>query len=248
MIRCYVEPEQWRCGEIELANGEAGHLARVLRARAGDEVIVFDGRGASAAARILSAGRGRVVVSIDPASRREDPPPAVAVTLMQAVPKPQSFEWILQKAGELGACAIVPVLSERVVWRAGRADADARRERWRAIAIGAAKQCGDNRIPEIAPAARLSDLLPILRQYELCLVGALRPGARPMREALAETRGAAPKSVALLVGPEGDFTPRELDAAVAAGARPVSFGPRVLRSETAALFGLSALLCEFGGR
>ena len=246
MIRCSIEPEQWLRGELELPDGEARHLARVLRARAGDEVVVFNGRGAWAKARILSAARGRVVLSIDPASRRADPPPALKITLMQAVPKPQSFEWILQKAGELGAGAIVPVLSERVVWRAGRADAAAKLERWRAIAIGAAKQCGANRIPEIAPPTSLAGLLPTFGQYDLCLLGDLRPGARPIREALAEARGAAPKSIALLVGPEGDFTPAEMDAAIAAGATPLSFGPRVLRSETAAIFGLSALQYEFG--
>ena len=246
MIRCFVEPENWLGGEFALPDGEAHHLAHVLRARAGDEVTLFDGLGLSVQASILSLDRGRVLVRLNPASRRMEPPAAVAVTLMQAIPKPQSFEWILQKAGELGATAIVPVLSERVVWRADRADSDAKRERWRAIAIGAAKQCGANRIPELAQATSLANLLPTLGQYELCMIGALRPDAPPMRKALDETRNRMPKSIALLVGPEGDFTPAELDAAIAAGAKPVSFGPRVLRSETAAVFGLSALLYELG--
>lgn len=246
MIRCHVEPEQWQGDEFALPQGEAHHLAHVLRARVGDIVTLFDGLGTSAQAAILAIARDRVMVRLAPATRQTEAPARVRVTLMQAVTKPQSFEWILQKAGELGASAIIPVLSERVVWRADRANAVAKRERWRAIAIGAARQCGANRIPDLAPATSLAALLPTLGQYELCILGALRPDARPMRELLAETRDAMPKSIALLVGPEGDFTPAELDAAIAANARPVSFGPCVLRSETAALFGLSALLYEFG--
>ena len=244
MHRCFVEPRDWRDRTLVLSEPEAHHLIGVLRAGEGDEVEVFDGRGRIASARVpgaASAGRKHAVV-LDLVSAVRCEPPPVHVTLVQAVLKGKRMDWLVEKATELGVAEIRPVLSARTVASAER---EARAARWQRTALSAAKQCGTAWVPVVHPPAPFAAVVADGADGATMLVGALSPGARPLQAVL---RRAVPGAVVLLIGPEGDWTDAELETADRAGAVRVSFGPRVLRSETAAIFGLSALVYEWASR
>ena len=221
---------------------ERHHLVDVLRAAEGAEVTVFDGAGREALARVDSIGRNDVRLTM--VQQQTHPAPAVAVTLVQAVPREQRMDMILQKATELGACAILPVITDRCVVRLRDAD-EGKRERWQKIILNAAKQCGTPWLPQLAPVQTMLDALGRLPPTDVCLVCSLEPDARVLRDVLAEIRARRPARITCLIGPEGDFSAREYAAARQAGARPVTFGSTVLRVETAALYVLSVLRYEF---
>ena len=124
--------------------------------------------------------------------------------------------------------------------------ADKRTERWQRIAVEAAKQCRTAWIPQVHPVEPLSAVLGRPLALDVLLIGSLEPGAIPLRQCMREIKGRAPKSVGLLIGPEGDFSPGEFELARKAGALPVSYGTQVLRVETAALYGLCVLAYELG--
>jgi 16S rRNA (uracil1498-N3)-methyltransferase len=214
-----------------LSAEESHHLARVLRVGPGQAIILFDGRGGVASAEIESVSKNAVQVRIG--ERWKVPPPAVQIELIQAVPKPDRWDWILQKAVELGASGIRPVLTEHTEFRAGAK----KEERWRKIVLNAAQQCEVRWLPTLHPLLPMEALIPSISRYDLALVGSLYEGARTFREVplAGHTR------IALIIGPEGDFARGEVEALIKAGAQPVSFGDRVLRTETAAVFGLSVL-------
>jgi 16S rRNA (uracil1498-N3)-methyltransferase len=155
------------------------------------------------------------------------------------------MELVVEKTTELGVSVIRPVLTERVVTRPEGGRAAARVERWRRIAVSAAKQCGRDRVPSIAEIAPFSDALPEGGRCDLFLAGSLAPDAVPLSKALAPWRKRKPQSVAILIGPEGDLSPDELHEAANEGAVPVSFGNTTLRVETAAIFAAAVLAYEF---
>ncbi|MCF7849366.1 MAG: 16S rRNA (uracil(1498)-N(3))-methyltransferase [Kiritimatiellales bacterium] len=230
-------------GELEkdivvLSPDESHHLARVLRVQAGQEITLFDGQGNVADAVVESVGKSAVEARV---SRRWNvPPPAVQIDLIQAVPKPDRWELVLQKAVELGASNIYPILSQHTEFKPN----DKKMERWQKIVLNAAQQCEVRWLPTLHPLEKFGAVLPMLGNYDLVLVGSLYEGATPFREALKNFPMIGKKKVALLIGPEGDFSEEEVQAAIAAGAVPVSFGERILRTETAAIFGLSVLAYE----
>jgi 16S rRNA (uracil1498-N3)-methyltransferase len=166
--------------------------------------------------------------------------PVPRVTLIQALAKPARMDWLVEKATELGVGEILPVTTERVVVEGGQHKV----ERWERIAASAARQCGTPHVPRILPVCSLSLALERIAGFDLTVLGCLAPGVRRFREAMEMRRGSEVRNVALLIGPEGDFTPGETSAMLEKGAVPVSFGPLVLRVETAAVFGLSVLLYE----
>jgi 16S rRNA (uracil1498-N3)-methyltransferase len=168
-------------------------------------------------------------------SRASVPPPAVQLDLIQAVPKPDRWELVLQKAVELGVSNIQPVLTRHTEFRPN----DKKAARWQKIVLHAAQQCEVRWLPHLLPLEYMDAIIPRLGSYDLVLVGSLYAGARPLREVPLRQDGL--QKVALLIGPEGDFSEAEVEAAVQAGAVPVSFGERILRTETAAIFGLSVL-------
>lgn len=230
-INSLVEAGGLENGLVVLPPEESHHLARVLRVQPGQEITLFDGRGAVAEGAVETVSKNAVEVRVS--KKWTVPPPAVEIELLQAVPKPERWELVLQKAVELGATAIRPVLSGRTEYKPNPKKA----ERWEKIVLNAAQQCEVRWLPKLYPAATFDRILPLLAEFDLVLVGSLYGGARPFREIPL----AGKKKVALLIGPEGDFTPDEVEAAIRAGAVPVSFGSRILRTETAAIFGLSVL-------
>lgn len=242
--RCFVEPEWWTEAEIALAPEESRHAAAALRLRAGAVVLLWDGQGHEMEAEVLAATPAAVRVRPRPATRRTQPRPPVALTLIQALPKHGLLEWIVEKAVELGAHAVQPVFTERVIARWRPADSAKHRARWQRVAREAAKQCGLAWLPEIAPLRPLADVLADPAFVRPCLVGSLQARADPLPAALADLRAARPAAVSFVIGPEGDLTASETQRLVEAGARLVSFGPRTLRVETAALYGLSVCVYE----
>jgi 16S rRNA (uracil1498-N3)-methyltransferase len=172
----------------------------------------------------------------------------VEIILYQALPKGARWDWLIEKATEIGASRIVPLITERSEVRpSGRGEGDgAAPARWRRIALSAAKQCGIARLPEIPGAVRPRDWAALFADSDRVLMGVLDPAAPPLRRVLETLRSAPPSRLGILIGPEGDLTPAEISAATEAGALPVSFGPNTLRVETAALFALSVVRNEFG--
>ena len=243
-MRCLIRPEYWMQDEILLDEEESHHLLRVLRIQPGQIVETFDGAGRAGTAEFAGPRGNRAVLRARERRERSDlsgPP----ITLIQALPREQKMDWIIQKATELGVAAIQPILTANCVARIKEDRADSKLERWRKIALNAAKQSGTPVIPAIEPPLTLKAALADAQQRRsLLLIGALTGPTRPLRDALRAAQ--PPSSIAMLVGPEGDFTPEEQMEAIEAGACPVSFGSSVLRSETAALFAICCLRYEFG--
>ncbi|MDF7822878.1 RsmE family RNA methyltransferase [Pontiellaceae bacterium B12227] len=214
-----------------LSPDESHHLARVLRVQSGQEIILFDGQGGVAEGEIEAVSKTAVEVRIS--NHWKTPKPAVEIDLIQAVPKPDRWELVLQKAVELGATTIRPVLSKHTEFKPN----PKKQDRWSKIVLNAAQQCEVRWLPDLQPLEKYAAVLPTLGSYDLVLIGSLYEGSRPFREVPI----AGNKRIAMLIGPEGDFSEEEVKAAVEAGAIPVSFGDRILRTETAAIFGLSVL-------
>lgn len=245
--RFYIPPDAWNPSALALAGDELRHCRDVLRCRPGDRVVVFNGAGAEADAEIL--GFGASAAPLKAWTLVDSPRPAARITLGQAVPKGKNMDLIVQKATELGANAIVPLLSERVVVRMDPGEARRKQEKWQRVAIEACKQCGQNWLPQVempvAADAFLSRSGPPRDPAELRLVAALTDDARPLKQILGDREdGTAPVRATVLIGPEGDFTPAEVSLAVGAGFEPLSLGPIVLRSETAAIHALSVVSYE----
>lgn len=244
LSRVYVNAPLTAGGVIELPAPAAQHLAKVLRARSGDEIVLFAGDGCEFAAAIESVRGSRVTAAVGEARHidRESP---LAVTLIQCIARADRMDVIVQKATELGVARIVPVISRRSVVRLDASQATSKADHWRGIAIAACEQCGRNRLPVIeAPR-------PLLRH-----LGDMPPGgARLILEPPAAGSGAPVEiaaavgiraTVELAVGPEGGFEAEELEAFRISGFTSVALGPRVLRTETAAIAGIAWLQSRFG--
>ncbi|HRT29503.1 MAG TPA: 16S rRNA (uracil(1498)-N(3))-methyltransferase [Kiritimatiellia bacterium] len=240
MHRCLVTTEDLLADTCALDRKAARHLQTVLRVRPGDSIMLFDGHGRTRAVTVSAADRNGLVLTAD-APVREQPRPACALTLFACVSKGARMEWAVEKATELGAVRIVPVLSAHTVSRPAEAT------RWRRIAEEAARQCGAAWLPTITDPLAFDVALALAAQIRPLFVAALTPEARPLRDALSAF-SVPPPSAGWFVGPEGDFTPAELASLTAAGAIPVSLGPLILRAETACLYGLSVLSCIWGER
>lgn len=223
-----------------LAGDEAKHLTQVLRLRAGDRIAVFDGQGRRGTAVVRQAHKQRVEVQLLEVTSSVAVRPRI--TLAQAVPKGKNMDWIVQKAVELGVAGIQPLLTRHSV----ALPRDEKAQKWQRTALEACKQCGQDRIPHVAetlPFAAWLAQLPTAEPTELRLIASLAPGALPLRDVMRQQP--AVQSAVVLIGPEGDFADDETSAALEAGFLPVTLGDIVLRVETAALFCLSALRCEY---
>lgn len=245
MHRFYLPPDQCSDTILRLDGREGHHASRVLRVRAGESVVVLDGKGKTYHADVTDVAKSTVELAV----RRieKSPAPACAITLVQAIPKAKLLDSIIQKATELGATRVIPLLSERVVTQIDESNADSKSEHWRTVAIEAIKQCGSPWLPEVEPALRPSELLARNESSDLFLIASLQPGSRHAGVLFREFRDRErrePGTISIWVGPEGDFTPREVETAISAGARPITLGPLVLRCETAATYCLSLLNYE----
>ena len=242
MPRFYIPPHAWNPDKLALDAGETHHALDVLRMTAGAHATVFNGQGAEATVEFATVEKGRV--ALKKISVAKSAPLACQVTLGQAIPKGKNMDLIVEKATELGASAIVPLLSERSVVRFDHDEALAKRDKWQRVAIEAAKQCGQNWLPSVAKPQTPREFFQSGEKFDLLLIASLQPDSRHLKQVLAELDPKKPASVLILVGPEGDFTPAEMNLAKNAGCRPITLGPIILRSETAAIYCLSVLSHE----
>jgi len=190
-------------------------------------------------------GSDRDKVRLQVIERRFIPPLPWQVTLLQAVPKGKLFESIIQKATELGACRIVPLVAERVVMRLGEKPEKA--GKWQSVAVEAIKQCGSAWVPQVETPVTPAQFLARKEHFDLPLIASLQPGAQHPRgyfTSFLAQHGLPPKTLCVWIGPEGDFTPDEVAAIQSAGALPITLGRLVLRTETASLYCLSVLNYE----
>lgn len=266
MHRFYIAPEDWNPDALALTEAEAHHARDVLRLKQGDKVIVFNGRGREVTAEIVVPGRGEI--QLRKLSESETPPLHCRIALAQAIPKGKNMELIVQKAVEIGASEIFPLISERTIVDLEPAEAEHKQVKWQTVAIEAAKQCGQNWLPQVHRPQKLktffeqgttasrcqsgSDPLRVTDKsssldFDLRLIGSLQPGAMHLKRILADYCGEhrqLPERVLMLIGPEGDFTPAEIALARTHGCLPITLGPIVLRVETAAIYCLSVLSYE----
>jgi len=244
MARLHVEFELSAGLEATLPAGAARHV-QVLRLQPGATVTLFDGRGRDWPAEVLRIGRNDVSVRLGQgvAVDRELPIP---VTLAVGMPANERMDWLVEKATELGAAAIQPLLCERSVLRLAGERAERRQAHWRGVAAAAAEQCGRSRLPAVGPVLPYGEWLRGLPATadEARFVLSLADGALPVCEALKPALHSA-RGLLLLSGPEGGLGAAEDTAARAAGLQPVTLGPRVLRAETAPLAVLGALTALF---
>ena len=241
MHRLLVETSLLNEESPVLPKDAANHL-KVLRPKAGEEVELFDGRGKWRVFQVSGfkfQERGCLVPASSICSMKSA---TCNLTLFACVTKGSRWDWTVEKATELGVTRIVPVISERTIVRIPREERAAKRARWLRIAEDAARQSDAKWLPEICEAVDFRDALPLVRETT-CFIGALtNPPSLPLSEAVREkvSSSTLASDLSVFVGPEGDFTPEEL-ASLMEIATPTSFGPTILRAETAAIFAVSVL-------
>lgn len=234
MHRLPVPPDLLHSSPATLPPAAAKHL-KVIRPRPGEPVELFDGLGS---ARVYSWNGSALVAA---APRRSAPPPKFRISLFACVTKGSRWDWTVEKAVELGASRIVPILSERCIVRIPPPERPAKLERWRRIAEDAARQSAALWLPEITPALDFPAAMRLLAACRPAFVGALvDPPPQPIAAAASALIPADSADIAVAVGPEGDFSPAEYSALLSI-ATPVSFGSSILRSETASIYALSVL-------
>lgn len=239
MPRFFIDPPSQ---ETLVLSGEDGrHIVRSLRMRPGDRLTLCDGEGTDYECRILSLTGDDVMVGIT-AQFPSQGEPGCFVTLYQGLPKADKMDWIVQKAVETGACRVVPVLTARCVSRPDEKAAQKKRSRWAKIAEEAAKQCGRGRIP---PVAALTDFQAALSSA--CSDGPVLFFYEGGGEALSRLPlTPPPQNLSLFIGPEGGFAEQEASLAREAGAVFATLGPRILRTETAPVAALTAIMLLTG--
>jgi 16S rRNA (uracil1498-N3)-methyltransferase len=263
MHRFYIAPEKWNPDALTLRDTEAHHARDVLRMERGDKAVLFNGRGREMTAEITSVDGAQV--QLRKLHEAETPPLHCHITLAQAIPKGKNMDLIVQKAVEIGAAEIAPLISERTIVDLDPVAARQKQAKWQQVAIEAAKQCGQNWLPQVhtprnlkdffrdsdvaavAPTADSLDRRSPRRTPKLQLIGSLQSDAVHLKKILAEYSNEhheRPTTVLMVIGPEGDFTPAELSLARSHGCRPITLGPIILRVETAAIYCLSVLSYE----
>jgi len=242
MPRFYIPHPHIEKGLLKIEGDEVKHVRKVLRLKAGDEVLVFDGLGKEFEGTIVEEGRSSVMVKIQRIlSPKGDSP--LEVTLAQSLLKGEKMDYLIQKATELGVKEIIPFLSSRSVPLLEKPGRLKRHHRWGKIAIEASKQCGRGMVPKIEPLQDYSDMLRAASTDQLRLILWERDGIK-LKEVL-ERSGERTK-VFFVVGPEGGFSQDEVEEAKGGGFVAVTLGRRILRAETASLCFLSILQFERG--
>lgn len=247
MPRFYIKPEFWDPNNLILCEAESHHCLNVLRLKEGDKITAFNGQGGEVHTEIETANKDQV--QLKKSNPVQSIKSKIQIVLGQAIPKGKNMDLIIEKATELGVSKIYPIISDRSIVRIGSNELPKKQEKWQRVAIEACKQSGQNWLPEIKTPKKTEELFqPNPPKYDLLLIASLQKGSKNLKEILSEYRIAhdqnEPSSVLMLIGPEGDFTPSEINLAMNFGCSPMTLGPIVLRSETAALYSLSILSYE----
>ena len=240
-FRSYCDESNTRVDRIELSEEESRHLISANRARSGDEVIAFNGEGVEWKCNIEVANKRKTILRPYKFEIRKRPP--YRLNLAQAAPKGKGLESIVRRSVELGVHTLYPIITERTelkIITERQANKDAK---LRASAIEGAKQSGNPFLPQIEAAQSLHSFFDGGLGFDLMIVGSLRKGALPIDEIISAYRSKGentpPSNVIWLIGPEGDFSDKELEKAIECGFKPATLGANVMRCETAALYALS---------
>lgn len=237
--RAYIDAPLGPGLVVQLPEHSGGHLVRVLRLREGDECVLFNGDGHDYTARIRAIGKRSIEAEVVTSTRLHNESP-LAITLLQGIARGEKMDLILQKATELGVNAIMPVQSERSEVKLDGARAEKRLAHWRGVVAAACEQCGRARIPQVSPPMSLTDAAAIdgLPQSRHLLSPLADTGIDAVEPAMA--------ALALAIGPEGGWSPRDLQSLADAGFSGLRLGPRILRTETAGLAAIAALQMRLG--
>ncbi|MDP8298343.1 MAG: RsmE family RNA methyltransferase [Candidatus Tantalella remota] len=243
MSRFYVPKESVAHGEVIVEGQEARHILDSMRMGDGDDVVVFDGTGTEYTGRIKESDRRRkrlIIEILDERKVSDDGMPRI--TLAQALPKKDKMDYIVEKATELGVSRIVPLVSDRTIVRPEGPGSFRKVERWRKKSLEASKQCGRTSIPEIDGIKTYADMLLEMDGFDLVLMACLSDDTVSIKQALKDREA---ENILVFIGPEGDFTPEEINQVKGENSRSIDLGKRVLKSDTAGLFVLSVINYEF---
>ncbi|HHV60015.1 MAG TPA: 16S rRNA (uracil(1498)-N(3))-methyltransferase [Clostridiaceae bacterium] len=240
MPRFFVSPENINGNTVTIKGEDVIHIKRVLRLSIDDRITVCDGNEQDYFVSITGIENDAVTGKILDISKNSNEPP-VKITLYQGLPKADKFEYIVQKCIELGVDEVVPTITERTVVRLdSNKDIEKKLTRWRKIALEAAKQCNRGKIPNISEPVYLND----------AIIESVKRNSGVIAYENAENRPQSVENisnaVSVFIGPEGGFTPEEVSLAQSSGIKPVSLGPRILRTETAGVVLVTIIMNKFG--
>lgn len=241
--RFFILPSDLKGDRVRLSPEQSHQAYRVLRLRPGDAIVVLDGAGAEYEVTLTTVGAREALGRITN-QRQAAGEPTAEVTLFQSVLAREKFEWVLQKGTEVGVARFVPVLTARSLVRVRQIE-ESKRTRWRHILAEAAEQSHRGRIPEIEEIVAWKDAVSQLRGFDRSLIAATSGTNRTIKESL-EPGDKPLAAIAVLIGPEGGFTDDEVRQACENGALAISLGPRILRTETAAVVVPALVLHELG--
>lgn len=239
MYRFFAEPTQISEKEIRITGADVNHIRNVLRMRPGEEILISDGQGKDYRCVLERITEESVTARVSWVLEGNAELPS-RITLYQGLPKGDKMEFIIQKCVELGVSRIVPVCTKRTVVKLDARKEENRLKRWRGISESAAKQSGRGVVPEICGVQSFAQALEDAGQQDICLIPyELAKGMGHTREIFSSIEPG--KSVGIFIGPEGGFEASEVEAAEAAGAKAITLGRRILRTETAGMAVLSVL-------
>ncbi len=241
MHRFFVPPHTLATTRVQIRDEVAHQIIRVLRMQAGDAICLLDGQGYEYRAKILSLGKDEVICQMEERTLCLSEPHHKVTLYLSLLNKADKFEWALQKCTEIGAAAFVPVRAARSI---ADVPASAKLERWRRIIQEAAEQSGRSIVPALEKPLTFEEVLAS-QAGQLATIPALG-FTITLKNALRNTAREQQSGISIFIGPEGGFTPGEVDEAKAAGIVPVTLGPRTLRAETAAVAALTMTLYELG--
>jgi 16S rRNA (uracil1498-N3)-methyltransferase len=246
MQRYFVMPECWEDGRVVITEDDAKHIAKVMRMKAGDEIICSDNSGRSAICEILTLDGSKVLAQIKKEIEQTSELP-VKVTIAQGLPKADKLEWIIQKGTELGADSFFAFSAERSVVKWDEKKAGKKKERLEKIAKEAAEQSHRSMIPEILEPGTFRDLLKLAEPYKMKIVAYEEEAKKSEKNGFAAALNAVGTGDSLLcvIGPEGGLSEKEASVLQEHGFQMCGLGPRILRTETAPLYILSAISYHF---
>jgi 16S rRNA (uracil1498-N3)-methyltransferase len=241
--RFFVNRQCFHDSKVVITDQQAHQILRVLRLRAGDRVIVLDNEGWEYEVVLVAINKSQLTFELID-KRRAKGEPQTRIILYQSMLAREKFEWLLQKCTEVGVCRFTPVITQRSLVRKSDTVGPAKLERWQRIITEAAEQSHRGLIPEIDRPIGFTECLSRLSEFDLVLIASLDEDSKPLGKCLEEC--GKPKNIALLIGPEGGFTDDEIRLAYENGAAAINLGPRVLRTETAAMVASALVLYELG--
>ena len=240
MQHFFVTPSQVKDDLIFIEGSDVNHMKNVLRMRIGEEVTISDGNNRQYLCEIKEYESGQAILHIVEEMNTDTELPA-KIYLFQGLPKQDKMELIVQKCVELGVYSVIPVATKRCVVKLDDKKAKKKIERWQQIAESAAKQAGRGVIPEVLNVMSLKEALAFSKVLDVVLVPyELAEGMKETKQIISEIKPG--QSVGIFIGPEGGFEREEVEAAIAAGAKSITLGKRILRTETAGLTTLSVLM------